>query len=74
VRGRRVLENASEKKRGLDPLRSQIRHWGKLIDENRNADELRTRGMIEVTRSNERYGARVVDTIRIRVDSLVQLR
>ena len=73
-RGRRVLENASEKKRGLDPLRSQSRHWRKLFDESRNADERRTRGMVEVTRGNERYRARVVDTIRIRMDALVQLR
>ena len=74
MRGRRVLENASEKKRGLDPLRSQSRNWRKLFDEIRNADELRTRGMIEITRSNERYRARVVDAICIRVDALVQLR
>ena len=38
-RGRRVLENPSEKKERLNPVRSQSWNWRKLIDERRNADE-----------------------------------
>jgi hypothetical protein len=69
-----VLENAAKKKRRLNPLRGQSWNRRKLIDEIRNADELRTRGMTEVARSNKSNRARVVDAICIRMKALVQLR
>jgi len=69
-----VLEDASEKKLRLHPLWGQSRNWGKLIDESRSADDLRTRGMIVVTGSNKRYRARMVGAIRIRVNAFMQLR
>jgi hypothetical protein len=72
-RGRRVLENASEKKRGLDPLRSQSRNRRKLIDEIWNTDDRSGRRMIVAAGGNDGDCARVIGTIRIPMNALVQL-
>ena len=55
VRGRRVLENASEKKERLNPVRSQSWNWRKLIDERRNAEERSGWRIIIAAGSNEGY-------------------
>jgi len=44
-----------------------------LIDEGRNTDELRTRGMIEITRSNKSNRANVIPSICVPMNALVQL-
>src|SRR5439155_15295102 len=74
VRGRRVLENASEKKRRLNPLRSQRRNRRRLIDEGRNAAERNVWRMIVVAGGNHRDRAHVIPSICVAMNPLVQLR
>jgi hypothetical protein len=74
ARRRRVLENACAKKRRFDPLRSQRRNFGKVNDWDGSADQWRMSGMIVAARGDHGRGAVVLDTIRILVDALVQLR
>lgn len=71
---RRMLEDARAKKRRFNPLRSQRRNCGKVNGRNRYTDQWRMRGMIVVAGGDHRRGAIVLDTIRILVDALVQLR
>src|SRR5947207_1125798 len=68
-----MLENASEEKRRLDPLRSQSRNGRKLFDESRNTDQRRRRGMIVVARSNHRNRANVIPSICVPMNAFVQL-
>lgn len=70
-RGRRVLENASEKKRGLDPLRSQSRNRRGLIDEIWNTDDRSGRRMIVVAGANHRNRANVIASICVSMNALV---
>jgi len=72
-RGRRVLENASEKKQRLNPPRSQSRNWRKLLGESRNEEERCSRRMIVVARSNHCNRANVIPSICVAVNALVQL-
>jgi len=72
-RRRRVLENSSETKRRLDPLRSQSRNRRKLIDEDRNGNEGSIWRMIVTTRGNNRDRAGVIATICVPMNALVQL-
>ncbi len=74
VRGRRVLENACAEKRRFDPLRSQRRNFGKVNGRDRCADQRHMSSMIVTARRNHCRCAVVLDTIRILVDALVQLR
>ena len=69
-----MLENAAAKKWRLNPLRSESRNYRKLGNWNGNGDERRNGTVIEVAGSNECYRARVVYTIGIAVNALVQLR
>ena len=73
-RGRRVLENASAKKRRLDPLRSQRRNFGKVNGRHRHADQWRMSSMIVTAGGDHRHRAVVLNTIRILVEALMQLR
>ncbi len=70
-RRRRVLENASAKKRRLDPLRSQRQNFGKVNGRRRHADQWRMSGVIVTAGGDHRHRAVVLDTIRILVDALV---
>ena len=72
-RRRRVLENASEKKRRLDPLWSQSQNWRRLIDEGRYADERNGWRMIVVAGGNHRNCANVIPSICVPMNALVQL-
>ena len=74
MRRRRVLENACAKKRRLDPLRSQRWNFGKVNGRHRRADQWRMSSMIVTARCDHRHRTVVLDTIRILVDALVQLR
>ena len=73
-RRRRVLENASAKKRRLDPLRSQRRNFGKVNGRHRHADQWRMSSMIVTAGGDHRHRAVVLDAVRILVDALMQLR
>src|SRR5438552_13381339 len=73
-RGRRVLENARAKSRRLDPARGQRRNFGKVNDWDGCANQWRMSSMIVAARCNRRRHAVVLDTIRVGVDTLVQLR
>jgi len=68
-----MLENACAKKRRFDPLRSQRRNFGKVNRGNRRANQ-RHMCMIIAARCDHRNRATVLDTVRILVDALVQLR
>lgn len=70
--GRRVLENASKKKRRLNPLRSQSRNWRKLFEESRNGDERNSWRMIVAARGNHCDHANVISSIRVPMNPLVQ--
>ena len=70
----RVLENARAEKRRFDPLRSQRRNCGKVIGRNGGADQWRMRGMIVVAGGDHCHRTIMLDTIRILVEALVQLR
>lgn len=74
ARGRRMLENACAKKRRFYPLRSQCRNFRKLNNRNRCTDQRRMRYMIVAAGGDHRHSAAVLGTIRVRVDTLVQLR
>jgi len=69
-----MLENACAKKRRLNPLRGQRRNLRKVENRNRRADQWRMSSMIVTARCDHRHCAAVLDTVRIRVDTLVQLR
>ena len=69
-----MLENASEKKRRLNPLWSQSRTSRKLIDQTRNADERSNWRMIVVSGGNHRDRANVIPSICVAMNPLVQLR
>jgi hypothetical protein len=71
-RGRRVLENASEKKRRLNPLRSQSRNWRELFGKSRNDEERCSWRMIVAAGSNHRNRANVISSIRVPMNPLVQ--
>ena len=70
-RGRRVLENASEKKRGLHPLWSQSRNRRKLIDEIWNTDDRSGWSMIVIAGGNHRNRANVIASICVSMNALV---
>ncbi len=69
-----MLENARAKKRRLNPARGQHRNTWKLRSWSRRADQRRIGGMIVAARGDHRHRAIVLNTIRILVDALVQLR
>ena len=73
-RGRRVLENARAKTRRLDPARGQRRNFEKVNDLDGCANQWRMSSMIVAARGDHRRCAVVLDTIRILVDALMQLR
>jgi hypothetical protein len=64
-----VFENTREKKERADPERSQLRKL--FIERDRRADKKRDRRMIDISGSNERDRACVIDAIRVGVDPLV---
>src|SRR5437773_2093234 len=74
VRWRRVLEKACAKKRRLNPARDQRRNFGKLNGLDRCADQQRMSSMIVASRGDHGDRAGVLDTIRVAVHALVQLR
>jgi hypothetical protein len=71
---RRVLEDGRAEKRRFDPLRSQHRNFGKVNDWDGCADQRRMSTMIVTAGGDHCRGAIVLDTIRVRVEALVQLR
>lgn len=67
-----MFENTREKENRTDPERSQL---GKLfIERDRRTDKKRDRRMIDISGSNERDRACVIDAIRVGVKPLVELR
>ena len=69
-----MLEDVRAKKRRLNPARGQRRNFGNLMWRDRRADQWRMSSMIVTARCDHRHCAAVLDTVRIRVDTLVQLR
>jgi len=69
-----VLEDVRAKKRRLNPARGQRWNFGKLMRRDRRADQWRMSSMIVTARCDHRRRAIVLDTIRILVHALVQLR
>jgi hypothetical protein len=74
TRWRRVFEDTRTKEWRFHPLRSQRRDFGKLNGRDRGADEWRMSSMIVAAGSDHCHRATVLDTIRVGVDALVQLR
>jgi len=74
VRRRPMLENACAKKRRLNPVRAQRRNFGKLNGLDRCADQRRMSRMIVAARCDHGDRAGVLNTIRVAVHALVQLR
>ena len=69
-----MLEDVRAKKRRLNPARGQRRNFGNLMWRDRRADQWRMSSMIVTARCDHCHRAVVLDTIRILVDALVQLR
>jgi hypothetical protein len=69
-----MLKNACAKKRRFYPLWSQCRNFGKLDCRSRCTNYRWMRYVIVASGSDHRHTAPVLDTIRVRVDTLVQLR
>ena len=69
-----MLENACAKKRRFDPLRSQRRNFRQLNGRERQTDKQQMRYMIIASGVDDCHSAAVLDTIRIRMKPLVQLR
>ena len=69
-----MLEDVRAKKRRLNPARGQRRNFGNLMWRDRRADQWRICSVIVAARCDHRRRAIVLDTIRILVDALVQLR
>jgi len=67
-----VFENTRNKEKWADPKRSQLRKL--FIERDRRADKKRDRRMIDISRSDKRDRACVIDAIRIGVDPRVELR
>jgi hypothetical protein len=69
-----MLEDARAKKWRLDPLRSQRRNFGKVNGRSRSAHQWRMSGMIVVARGDHCRRAAVLNSIRICVKAVMQLR
>ena len=69
-----MLENACAKKRRFDPLRSRRFNFQQLNGLERQTDRRRMRYMIIDSGVDHCHSAAVLDTIRIRMKLLVQLR
>ena len=74
MRRRRVREDVRTKKERLNPSGAQRQDLGKLQSKIGRADQWRMSSMIVTARCDHRHCAAVLDTVRIRVDTLVQLR
>jgi hypothetical protein len=71
---RRVLEDARAKKRRFDPLRSQRRNCGKLNARSRCHHQRDMGRVVVAARRNHRGDTAVLDAVRVRMLTLVQLR
>ena len=69
-----MLEDVSAKKWRLNPARGQRRNFGKLNGREGCAEQRYISSMIVAARCEHRHRAVVLDTIRVRVNALVQFR
>jgi hypothetical protein len=70
----RVLEDGCAEERRSDPLRSQSQNVGKVNRRNVYADQWRVSGMIVAAGGDHCRRAVVLDTSRVRVHAMMQLR
>jgi hypothetical protein len=68
-----VLENGGDEKNWLDPSRSKLRNF-KFTKRDGYSDEERDWGVIVIARNDKGCCTGVLDSVRVRMDALVELR